>query len=152
MADSFNKKEREKKKRKRKQEKAERKKQKKLEDSTTEEFMYVDEFGNLTPEPPDPTKRKKIKAEDIEISIPKKTDLDDSKFEKEGIVKFYNEEKRYGFIEDSATREDYFVHEDNLIDAIRERDKVIFELGSGPKGPIAINVKLFKEAKAEVVE
>ena len=49
MADSYNKKEREKKKRKRKKEKAERKEQRKHEGSDTPEFMYVDENGNLSP-------------------------------------------------------------------------------------------------------
>lgn len=145
MADSYNKKEREKKKKKKKQEKAERKKQKKLEGGNSQEFMYVDEFGNLTPEPPDPTKKTKIKAEDIQISIPKSDGLDDDQFVKRGTVKFYNEDKGYGFIEESMTGTDYFIHVDNLVDPIRKGDRVVFEIGSGPKGPIAVNVKQFKE-------
>ena len=51
MADSFNKKERDKKRKKRKKDKAERKAQRKLEGKTTEEFMYLDEDGNLLDEP-----------------------------------------------------------------------------------------------------
>lgn len=147
MADSFSKKEREKKNRKRKQDKLEKKKQKKLEGVKSEEFMYVDESGNLTTTPPDRTKRRKINVEEIEISTPKKPDSNESKYVKAGFVKFYNDEKGYGFIEDMATGTDYFVHADNLVDAIREKDRVVFELGSGPKGPIAVNVKLNKEGK-----
>ena len=56
---SFNKKEREKKRRKRQKEKAERREQRKEEGKEKKSFedmlMYVDEDGNLTPTPPDPT-------------------------------------------------------------------------------------------------
>lgn len=143
MSDSFNKKEREKKKRKRKKEKQERKNQRKLEGKTTDEFVYVDEFGNLTSEPPDPTKKKvEINIEDIEVSVPKKEKSDESKFQRTGIVKFFNTEKGYGFIEDRNTRESFFVHVDSLIDKIRENDKVTFEVGKGPKGPIAVDVQV----------
>jgi len=56
MADSFNKKEREKKKEKKRKEKAERKLREKLEGKkTTQEFMYLDEDGNLTTTKPDPS-------------------------------------------------------------------------------------------------
>ncbi|MCG8332248.1 MAG: cold shock domain-containing protein [Chitinophagales bacterium] len=147
MADSYNKKEREKKRRKRKQDKAERKKQRKTDGVKPVEFMYVDENGNLTATPPDLSARKEINAEDIEVSVPKKTERDESKFMKKGYVKFYNREKRYGFIEESLTKESYFVHADSLIDEIKDNDKVTFEIGAGPKGPVANNVQLFVEDK-----
>ena len=147
MADSFSKKEREKKIRKRRQDKLEKKKQKKLDGVKSEEFMYVDETGNLTPTPPDRTKRRNLNIEEIVISTPKKLDSDQPKYVKAGFVKFYNGEKGYGFIEDTATGTDYFMHADNLIEAIKEKDRVVFELGSGPRGPIAIKVKLNKEGK-----
>ncbi|PHN03128.1 cold-shock protein [Flavilitoribacter nigricans] len=142
MADSFNKKEREKKKRKRQKEKQERKEQRKNDDTSTPEFMYVDEFGNLTPTPPDPAKRKKIKAEDIDVSTPKQEKSDASDFVRNGTVKFFNEEKGYGFIIDQETKDSFFVHVEGLIDRIKDNDKVSFEVGKGPKGPIAIEVKL----------
>jgi len=150
MADSFSKKEREKKRRKKKQEKAEKKIQRKSSESSTENFMYLDENGNLTPTPPDKTKRVEIKLEDIAISTPKMADMEEEDPIKKGIVKFYNEEKRFGFIKEDLTGADFFVHEENLIDRIGERDKVEFEIGTGPKGLVAVNVKLFKEKpKAE---
>ena len=144
MADSYNKKEREKKRQKRKQNKAEKKRQKKEEGTKPVEFMYVDENGNLSPTPPEISNKQEINAEDIEVSVPKSLDENQNKFQKEGSVKFFNSEKGYGFIRENSTSTDYFVHEDNLMDRIKENDTVVFELGSGPKGPIAINVKLNK--------
>lgn len=142
MADSFNKKEREKKRRKRKQDKAEKRKQKKLEGGgQTNEFMYLDADGNLVATQPDPSEKVEIELEEIEISIPKKSDEDDNDFIRDGVIKFFNQEKRFGFITDQATGQDYFVHADNVDFELREGGKVTFEIGSGPKGLIAINVK-----------
>lgn len=141
MADSFNKKEREKKRRKRKQDKAELKRQRKLDGKKGPEFMYVDENGNLTPTPPDPTKRTKIELESIDVSTPKKGEKEEADFTKEGMVKFFNTEKAYGFILEKVTGDSFFVHIDNVTGEIATNDKVIFEIGNGPKGPIAINVK-----------
>lgn len=145
MADSFNKKEREKKKQKKRLEKAEKKKQRQLEGKEEEEFVYLDEDGNFTTTPPDLSKKKEFKLEDISISTPKDSELENESSEIEGFVKFYNEDKRFGFIREKGTDNDYFVHEDNLIDDIRDKDKVLFEIGTGPKGLIAINVKLLKK-------
>jgi cold shock CspA family protein len=142
MAESFNKKEREKKRRKRKQDKAEQKRQRKLDDTKGPEFMYVDENGNLTPNPPDPAKRLKVKLENIDISTPKKGEKDQPDYTREGIVKFFNVEKGYGFIIEKGGDESYFVHIDNVAGEITTNDKVVFEVGNGPKGPIATNVKL----------
>ncbi|MEL7375691.1 MAG: cold shock domain-containing protein [Bacteroidota bacterium] len=142
MADSFNKKEREKKKRKRKKEKAEKKLRQKLEGKKSEEFMYVDADGNLTSVKPDPAKKQEFDIEDIQISTPKDSDADELEQERKGTVKFFNVDKGFGFIIDSETQESYFAHINNLIDEIKEADKVLFEIGTGPKGPIAMNVKL----------
>ena len=142
MADSFNKKEREKKKRKRRKEKEERREQKKLQGKNSEEFMYLDENGNLSPTPPDPAKKLKIKAEDIEVSTPTKEKSDQPHYLRSGVVKFFNTEKGYGFIIDQDTEESYFVHANDLEDEIKEKDLVIFEIGKGPKGPVANAVKL----------
>ncbi len=107
--------------------------------------MYLDEDGNLTATPPDPTKKKKeIKLEEIKVKTPKKSELEPEETEKKGVVKFFDEEKRFGFINEVGTRNDYFIHEDNLIDRIRDKDKVTFELAAGPKGLVAVNVKLVK--------
>lgn len=141
MADSFNKKDREKKRRKRKKEKAERKAERKAEGKKEQEFMYLDADGNLSPTPPDPAKKEKIKAEDIIIGIPKKEEEDPLDKIRPGVVKFFNTEKGYGFIIDEDTGLSYFTHMENLIDQIADNDKVTFEIGSGPKGPIAQGVR-----------
>jgi len=61
---------------------------------------------------------------------------------KEGIVKFFNESKGYGFIKDDETENEYFVHVSELVDRIKDNDKVTFELKEGRKGLNAVNVKL----------
>ena len=140
---SFNKKEKEKKRKKKAKEKLERREQRKLEKAengaNTFELSYVDENGNLTSTPPDPAKKIKIKAEDIVLGVPIK---DDSLVEKvrKGRVKFFNDEKGYGFIIDVDTKDSIFVHMNNVNGDLRENDNVSFEIEMGPKGPNAVNV------------
>ncbi len=61
---------------------------------------------------------------------------------KEGIVKFFNQTKGFGFIKVKDTGQDIFVHSTNLIDKIRENDKVQFDVEQGEKGLSAIKVRL----------
>jgi CspA family cold shock protein len=60
----------------------------------------------------------------------------------QGKVKFFNETKGFGFIQEEGTNEEHFVHVSGLIDEIREDDTVEFELTEGKRGLNAINVKL----------
>lgn len=59
-----------------------------------------------------------------------------------GKVKFFNESKGFGFIQDDETNKEYFVHSSGLIDDIRENDEVEFELTEGKKGLNAVDVKI----------
>ncbi len=59
-----------------------------------------------------------------------------------GTVKFFNESKGFGFIKDSNSTNEYYVHSDGLKESIKENDEVIFELEKGKKGLNAVNVKL----------
>jgi cold-shock DNA-binding protein family len=59
-----------------------------------------------------------------------------------GRISFFNHEKGFGFIKDMNTKESFFVHINNLPCPVKENDKVVFEVGHVPKGPVAINVKM----------
>ena len=58
-----------------------------------------------------------------------------------GIVKFFNNTKGFGFIKEANSDQDYFVHVTGLMDDIRENDQVTFDLQEGRKGLNAVNVK-----------
>ena len=60
---------------------------------------------------------------------------------KNGVVKFYNEAKGFGFIKEENGPE-IFVHATGLQEEIRENDEVVFDVQEGKKGLIAVNVKL----------
>lgn len=59
----------------------------------------------------------------------------------QGVVKFFNEQKGFGFIKDNESGKEYFVHETGLKEKIREGDSVSFDLQEGKKGLNAVNVK-----------
>jgi cold shock protein len=59
-----------------------------------------------------------------------------------GKVKFFNESKGFGFIQDSADGKEYFVHVSGLIDEVRDGDDVTFELKEGRKGLNAVDVRV----------
>ena len=58
----------------------------------------------------------------------------------EGTVKWFSTEKGYGFIEQESGS-DLFVHQNDVASAIREGDRVEFEVGEGRKGPCAKDVR-----------
>lgn len=139
--ETFGKKEREKKRLKKKQDKLLKKEERKAGEQESE-FIYVDEFGQLTDTPMDPTKKIKVDASSIEIGIPKKEDRGEEEVaEKQGKVSFFDSSKGFGFIIDSLSQEKYFVHVSGLLEEIKENDKVSFELERGLKGMNAVRVK-----------
>jgi|SRR5690606_29880539 len=145
--ETSNKKEKEKKKLKKKQEKELKKKERKAttgKKSFEDMLAYVDEDGNLTTTPPDPSKKRVINSEDIEISVSKKEDLEPIDPVRKGTITFFNDSKGYGFIKDHDSQDSVFVHINGLEDDVREGDKVTFETEMGQKGLNAIKVKLLK--------
>ena len=144
--ESFNKKDvRQKKEKNRKEKEQKRLARKDNEKSSLDDMIaYVDENGMITSTPPDPSRKIITKLEDIEISVPKQDPADKPDPIRKGTVTFFNDSKGFGFIKDSETQESVFVHVNNLIDSIKEGNLVSFEVEMGQKGPIAVQVKLFK--------
>ncbi|REJ83068.1 MAG: cold shock domain-containing protein [Bacteroidetes bacterium] len=60
---------------------------------------------------------------------------------KRGKVKFYNNSKGYGFINDHESSGDIFVHATGLKGEIRDGDEVTFEVQEGKRGLNAVNVQ-----------
>lgn len=139
--ETFNKKEKEKKRQKQKQEKREKMEERKAnatKKSLDDMIAYIDEDGNITSTPPDPSKKRIFNAEDIEIGVPKFEESEDDV--NEGRVDFYNDAKGFGFIIDKFG-ERIFFHVNGLTEPVSERDKVTFDKERGPKGWNAVNVK-----------
>ena len=146
--ETFNKKEVRNKKEKKRKEKEKkrlaRKEGEKSGSSLDDMIAYVDENGMISNTPPDPTKKKDIKLEDISVSVARTEDDPDADPIRKGVVAFFNDSKGYGFIRDIETKESVFVHINNVIDEIKEGNAVTYEVEMGQKGPTAVRVKLNK--------
>ena len=136
--------EKEKKKLQKRQEKEQRKEERKASardgNSMDDMMAYVDEYGNITSTPPDPTKKINVKADDIIIGVPTQSE-EKANAVRKGQVTFFNAAKGYGFIKDSMTGESIFVHANGLTSSIDKDDLVEFETQRGPRGLSAINVQ-----------
>jgi cold shock CspA family protein len=140
--ETFNKREKEKQRQKEKQEKKERMEERKASQvkgkSLDQMMAYIDENGNITSTPPDPSKRTFINAEDIQIGVPKV--IEEEEAPHEGRVDYFNDSKGFGFIVDKRG-EKFFFHVNQLTEPVYENDKVTFEVEKGPKGWNAVGVK-----------
>jgi CspA family cold shock protein len=63
-----------------------------------------------------------------------------------GTVKFFNNEKGFGFITPTTGEKDVFVHFSNIVGAgfksLEEGQQVEFDVAEGRKGPEAQNVRV----------
>ena len=144
---SFSKRERELKREKKRKEKEVKKlerQENKMTLDSDDMIAYVDEFGQVTSTPPDPSTRVEVKLEDIEIGIPKREEEEYDPI-RTGIVTFFNESKGFGFIRDLDTQESVFVHVNNTKEEVRENNKVRFETEQGPRGLAAVKVEIWRD-------
>lgn len=58
-----------------------------------------------------------------------------------GKVKVFKEDKGYGFIIDSKSGEEIFVHVSGLVDKVDAGEEVTYDIVDGRKGKNAVNVK-----------
>jgi cold shock CspA family protein len=147
MAGPMDKKEKEKQKRQHKKEKEERKEVRKANSKKgaglDEMMAYLDENGNISSTPPDPTKKVEINAEDISLG-PSRYVAEEQEVGRTGIVTFFNETKGFGFLRDLKTQESIFLHINQLSGPVKEGEKLSFEVERGPKGLSAVNVSKVK--------
>lgn len=141
--ETYNKKEKEKKRLKKRQDKQLKKEERKrlAENQGPEDmFAYVDENGVITDTPPDENRKKRvIKAENIQLGVPKR-EKEDIITVRTGKIDFFNDSKGFGFIKEEGTGDKYFVHVNGLLQEVVENDKVTFELEQGLKGLNAVKV------------
>ncbi|MBN1158080.1 MAG: cold shock domain-containing protein [Bacteroidales bacterium] len=143
--ETFNKKEvrnKKEKKRKEKEKKRLARKDNETKSSLEDMIAYVDENGMITSVPPDPGKKRNIRVEDIDISIPRQDPSLRNDPNRKGVVTYFDHSKGYGFIKDSDTQERIFVHVNNLSGEIKEGDVVSFLMMPGQRGPTATQVKI----------
>lgn len=141
--ETYNKKEKEKKRLQKRQEKQAKTEERKSNPGASDfdsMIAYVDEYGNITSTPPDPTRKQKIVAENIEVSVQKREDVYVDPIHN-GKVDFFNSSKGFGFIREIGSDERYFVHVSGILQTVVEGDKVTFEVERGPKGMTAVSVK-----------
>ena len=136
--------EKEKKKAQKRQEKEQRKEERKASsrdgNSLDEMMAYVDEYGNISSTPPDPTKKISVNADDIVIGVPTQIESKEASV-RTGTVTYFNDAKGYGFIRDNKSGESIFVHSSVLNFNLQKDDNVTFETEIGPRGLTAVNVQ-----------
>lgn len=140
---TFNKQDNEKKRLKKRQDKLQKKEERKANggDSDFDSMIaYVDEYGNITSTPPDPTKKKKIDASTIEIGVSRREEVAEPT-ERTGKIDFFDDSKGFGFIKETNSQDKFFVHVKGLLQEVKEGDTVTFELERGLKGMNAVRVK-----------
>lgn len=141
MGDSFSKKENAKKKAKKLKDKEQRREERKTNNnkgkSLEDMLVYVDAHGNLHNTPQE-TQKTEINLSEIRLGA---TPIPDEPTEKTGTVVKFLLEKGFGFILEDETSDSIFFHTSDLLELIKEQDRVKFEKERTPKGYQAIHIK-----------
>jgi cold shock CspA family protein len=143
MAETFSKKEKEKRKQQKKKEKEQRKAERQANSksgSLDDMMAYVDENGNISDTPPDPTKKRIVNEAEIVIGSRNIGGIEPAPLRK-GKITYFNTSKGYGFIKDSQSQESIFVHINSISSPVKENDFVTFQIEYGVKGANAVGVK-----------
>ena len=150
--ETFRKKEQNKKREQKKKEKEQKKEHRLTNSNKGKSFedmlAYVDENGNITTQKPLEARKSNVKLEEIMISTPKMVEGDDLV---QGKVKFYNDERGFGFINTNHGERIFFL----ISDAPREiklDDAVAFKTQKSPKGLQAFEIEIVKETAKEAVK
>ncbi len=141
---SLEKRDKEKKRQQRHEEKKRRKEERKANSAGggLENMMaYVDENGQITSTPPDPTKRKEIDISEIQIGVPRRSAEDEIPVQRVGRIDFFDTSKGFGFIREEGSQERFFVHVSGLLDEVKENDRVTYDVERGQKGMNAVRVR-----------
>ncbi len=141
---SLEKRDKEKKRQQRQEEKKRRKEERKANSAGggLENMMaYVDENGQITSTPPDPTKRKEIDVSEIQIGVPRRSAEDEIPVQRIGRIDFFDTSKGFGFIREEVSQERFFVHVSGLLDEVKENDRVTYDVERGQKGMNAVRVR-----------
>lgn len=143
--ETFSKREKEKARQKKQQDKQAKRDDRKSNGSQGQSFdqmlAYVDEHGNLSMTPPNPRNHKPVDQQDIPIGVARREPEAPQELIRQGTVTMFNSSKGYGFIRDLQSQQSVFVHQNELIDPVVEKDRVTFEIKNTPKGLSAIQVK-----------
>lgn len=140
---TFNKKENEQKRLKKRKDKIQKKEDRKSnsgENGLDSMIAYVDENGNISNTPPDPSKKQKVDASTIEIGVARREEEVVPAI-RSGRIDYFDDSKGFGFIKETGTQEKFFVHVKGLLQEVKEGDMVTFELERGMKGMNAVRVK-----------
>lgn len=150
MADNQAKKEQKKKKAQLRQDKAARAEIRKQNSdkgrSLEEMFMYVDESGNLSSVPPDPSKRKSVDPAQIVFQAGVNRNIpEQAETPRSGKIQYFSQAKGFGFITDTQTGDRIFVHSSEISSPVQEGDAVTFFRQRNQKGFFATQVTIIAD-------
>lgn len=103
-------------------------------------IAWVDENGQICSEPPSPENKLEVKAENIEVSIPR-GGVKSIESVSKGKINNFDKSKGYGFINSNQYQDSIFFHINDCTQEVKAGDKVEFKTEKGHKGLKAVNIK-----------